>query len=264
MNDLPLKPVSPAYKKHHVALLFVTIFVSLFSATDAQSPATQKTIKNSKVEQAAIVTEEELKLAAMYEDKPLFLKAKENSRLHYPGGWAHAKSCTARGCTNGCTIGFGYNLGARNAKEVRRDLVPVVGKERAQVFASYAGKIGRESYRACGRKSLDRSTLPTMTRKESWQLLAKSMEPHKKAVTRRIAKEDLQDMLTEHQVAVLVALDFQNPRLASRAKMIWYHMKLGDFDQVAQEITQNSGSQILAALQPRRNAEAKIFLSALQ
>lgn len=264
MKNLPLKSVTPALKKHHTVLLFATFVVSLFSAKDAQSPATQKTIKNTKVEQVAILTEEELQLAAKYEDKPLFLRNKENSRLHYPGGWAHAKSCTQRGCTNGCTIGFGYNLGARNAKEVRRDLTPIIGKERAQVFAAYAGKTGKSSYTACGRKSLDHSLLPTMTRNESWQLLAKSMEPHKEAVVARIHKENLQDMLTEHQVAVLVALDFQNPRLASRAKMIWHHMKLGDFDQVASEIKENSGSQILSALQPRRNAEAKIFLSALQ
>lgn len=256
---------APKLQKHHMVLMLATFVLAVFSPNNAQTPALTKKLNLDTLDkQDYVVTEEELQLAAKYEDKPLFLQKTANSRLHYPGGWQHARECTARGCTNGCTIGFGYNLGARSAREAKRDLRPIVGAKRANEFAAYAGKIGKAAYRACGRKSLDKSTLPTMSRDESWQLLAKSMVPHKRAVMKRIYDEKLQNSLSNHQVAVLVALDFQNPKLASRAKMIWHHMKRGEFNQVASEIKQNSGSQILSALQPRRDAEAKIFLSALQ
>ena len=246
-------------KKQKLSLAIALVSFFLLGMDSAQNLSYEA----EPVELQTTISEQELKLTAKFEDRSLFMGLKENSTMHYPGGWAHAKACTARSCTNGCTIGFGYNLGARYRKEVMRDLTPIIGQSRASELASYAHLRGKAAYRACGRKSIDKSTLPTLTSDESWKLLEKSIVPHKNAVVARIKKEGIEDILNINQVAVLVALDFQNPRLASKAKNIWTYLKNGDVERVAREILENSGSQLLSALQPRRDAEAELWLASL-
>lgn len=61
-------------------------------------------------------------LVAPFENPRLWEAEINESWPHYPGNKSHANSCSARGCWNGCTITFGYNMGAHSAREIKRDL----------------------------------------------------------------------------------------------------------------------------------------------
>lgn len=248
--------------KHTIAKALL-VGVSIL-ATAAQTPshlyAEDKTSPSATPRYK--VTQEELELAARFEDRPLFMGVQQSSVMHYPGSRAHAESCSQRGCTNGCTIGFGYNIGARGAKQVMAELKPILGRAKAKELAAYAGKVGIEAYNACG-PQFKKSDLPQLSRADSWELLKFSMAPHKAQVMQRIQREGLADVLNSQQVSVLVALDFQNPRLASRATKVWKHLQQGKLEKVAYEIRNNSGTRFLRALQTRRNTEADLWMASL-
>lgn len=231
-------------------------------ATAAQTPSHLYAEDNNRPSATPSykVTQEELELAARFEDRPLFMGIQKASDMHYPGSKAHAESCSTRGCSNGCTIGFGYNLGARSSKQVMKELKPMLGRKKAAELAGYAGKVGIEAYNACGPYSGNKTQL---SRAESWELLKFSMMPHKAQVMQRIKREGMEDDLNAQQVAVLVALDFQNPRLASRATKLWKHLHQGKLERVAFEIRNNSGTRFLRALQTRRNTEADLWMASL-
>jgi hypothetical protein len=239
------------------------VAVSLL-ATTAQTPS--HLYADDQQGQSALpqykVTQEELELAARFEDRPLFMGIQTHSVLHYPGSRDHAEGCSARGCGNGCTIGFGYNIGARSAKQVMTELKPILGRQKAKELSFYAGKVGIEAYNACG-PQFKKANLPQLSRADSWELLKFSMAPHKAQVMQRIHREGLTEELNIQQVAVLVALDFQNPRLSSRATTLWKHLHQGKVERVAYEIRNNSGTRFLRALQTRRNTEADLWLASL-
>lgn len=208
------------------------------------------------------ITQDELELAARFEDRPLFMGVLQASTMHYPGSLAHAESCSQRGCTNGCTIGFGYNLGARDSKQTMAELNPLMGRKKAKELSQYAGLVGADAYAACGPR-VSKNSRPQLGRADAWKLLKFSMAPHKAQVMRRIAREGLTEDLNVQQVAVLVVLDFQNPRLASRATSLWRHLRQGKLERVAVEIRHNSGTRFMHALQTRRNTEAALWMAAL-
>lgn len=245
----------------HTIARALLISVSIL-ATAAQTPSHLYAEDNDRPSATPSykVTQEELELAARFEDRPLFMSVQQASVMHYPGSRAHAESCSTRGCTNGCTIGFGYNLGARSPKQVTNELKPMFGRKKAAALAQYAGKVGIEAYNACGPHTKGKMEL---SRADSWELLKFSMVPHKAQVMQRIKREGLSEELNAQQVAVLVALDFQNPRLASRATKLWKHLHQGKLERVAYEIRNNSGTRFLRALQTRRNTEADLWMASM-
>jgi len=247
----------------HTIAKAMLVAVSLL-ATTAQTPSHLYAEDNDSLSASTHykVTPEELELAARFEDRPLFMGIQQSSVMHYPGSRAHAESCSQRGCTNGCTIGFGYNIGARSSKQVVTELKPILGRKKAKELSAYAGKVGIEAYNACG-PQFKKDKLPQLSRADSWELLKFSMAPHKAQVMQRIQREGLTKDLNEQQVAVLVALDFQNPRLASRATKLWKHLQQGKLERVAFEIRNNSGTRFLRALQTRRNTEADLWMASL-
>ena len=225
-------------------------------AFPAQSPSLFKDPHVPAPKVSTTITPQELELTARYEDLPLFLGKEQVSILHYPGNASHAAACSARGCGNGCTIGFGYNIGPRKAAKVLTELTPIVGRAQAEVFAQYAGLTGQAAFDVCHKGVKD---LPVMSRGDALRLLQYTMSGHKTQVLERIASEGLRGVLNPQQIAVLVALDYQNPQLSSRARMLWQHIHAGEFEQVAYNIQHRSGTKHLAALQTRRNKEAKLW-----
>ena len=228
-------------------------------AFPAQSPSLFKDPFVPAPVVSTTVTDHELELTARYEDLPLFLGQQQVSVLHYPGNASHAAACSVRGCGNGCTIGFGYNIGPRTASRVKAELTPIIGAAQAAVFARYAGLTGQAAFDVCNSRVSD---LPTLSRGDALRLLQYTVASHKQQVLNRINSEGLRGVLNPKQVAVLVALDYQNPRLSSRATQLWRHLHAGEFEQIAQNIQHRSGTRHLAALQTRRNQEAKLWRQA--
>jgi GH24 family phage-related lysozyme (muramidase) len=192
-------------------------------------------------------------------ENPLLWRGKiDKSWPHYPGNYSHATDCSARGCWNGCTITFGYNMGAQSPREIRRDLRAIgVDEKRIQTLTYFASKRGAEAYKYCGGGKLGWESL---TREEGLRLLEQQVLKSRNNVLRRMKSEGV--TLNEEQIAVLVALDFQSPAISSKARELWTLIRNENWRGVAHEIRTNSGTQHLAALQHRRDVEADAFLTA--
>ncbi|MBI1363118.1 MAG: hypothetical protein GC134_03960 [Proteobacteria bacterium] len=199
-----------------------------------------------------------INLVAPFENPLLWKGDIDTSWPHYPGNKSHATACSERGCWNGCTITFGYNMGAHSAREMRRDLRAIgIEEERIRNLTYFARKRGTEAYKYCGGGKLGWEKL---SREEGLRLLEQQIQEARTNVLRRIRAEDVS--LNREQVAVLVALDFQSPALSSKATELWTLIRNEDWSAVADEIRNNSGTRVLAALQRRRNTEAEAFLRA--
>lgn len=200
------------------------------------------------------VTDEELYIAAVWEDGRLHSGLNAVSRLHYPIE-SKAADCTKRGCTNGCTIGFGYNLGAHSRAGIYQTLTSAgVSPVKARQFQAYAGVRGSAAVRMCGRRHLP-ANAPTLTRSESWELMRIMLQVHKQNVVNRARNEGVLNNLNAGQFAILVALDYQNPTLSSRASAVWRHLRNGRYDLVEAEIRHRSGTRFAPQLQRRRSWE---------
>ena len=197
-------------------------------------------------------------LIAPFENPRLWSGEIDKSWPHYPGNKSHASACTERGCWNGCTITFGYNMGAHSAREIRRDLRAIgIDEGRIRNLTYFARKSGMSAYKYCGGGKLGWENL---SREEGLRLLEQQIGEARANVKRRLRAEKVS--LNTEQIAVLVALDFQSPALSSKANDLWSAIKQQDWHAVADEIRHNSGTRHLAALQHRRDVEANAFLTA--
>ena len=204
------------------------------------------------------VAQAELNLVAYFEDTPLFLGHEAYSTVHYPGNSWLAESCDERGCTNGCTIGFGYNLGARWPYEIEADLLPIIGKERTTELVKLANLTGTQALKACGGSNA--TTFQPLSRDESMQLLARVMWQFKRRVVHKLARENV--VLNERQLAVLTALEYQNPTFVTKSTFTWPLVADGAHEQVAERIQEKMGTKFDPNLQHRRNSEAAFYAGA--
>lgn len=218
------------------------------AASASRVPGTTPVVTDS-------VTEEELYVTAVWENGPLYSGLEEVAKLHYPIE-SKAADCTRRGCTNGCTIGYGYNFGAHSRQKVYDDLTAAgIPGETARKFQRYAGVTGSAAVRMCGVRHRTGNE-PTLTREQSWELMRLMLAEHKVTVVERARNEGVLNDLNAGQFAILVALDYQNPTLSSRANDVWTHLRSGRYDLVATEIRDRSGTRFAPQLQLRRNWEA--------
>ncbi len=205
------------------------------------------------------VTDEELYVIASWENGPLLTGARTVDELQYPLE-VNAQDCTDRGCTNGCTIGYGYNLGAHSVSDVVRDFEAAgMTRERALEFARFSSITGIEAVALCGRDAPNRHLLPTMTADESWELLRVMAASHKQNVVNRARAEGLLPYFNSGQFAIMVALDYQNPVLSSEATYVWRQLRAGDTSAVLRNIRNHMGTRFAPGLQTRRNWEASYF-----
>lgn len=230
------------------ALLGAILFLALTTVAHASRlPDTGRPVLDR-------VTDEELYLVAVWEDGPLHSGLRSVSRLHYPIE-SKAADCTKRGCTNGCTIGYGFNLGAQTRDSTYRTLVSAgVPSATARRFQQYAGLRGTAAVRMCGARHLPAGA-PTLTRDQSWELMRIMLRVHKQNVVNRARNEGVIGRLNAGQFAILVALDYQNPTLSSRANDVWRHLRNGRYDLVEAEIRHRSGTRFAPQLQRRRTWE---------
>lgn len=203
------------------------------------------------------VTVDELNLVAKYENRDLYTGEEFISKIHYPGNMRLAEQCDARGCYEGCTIGFGYNLGARWDWEILEDMTPVVGPERAFMFATFADTRGTKAAHMCLKES---AHMPTLTRDEAFALLKVILQRSKNSVVARMAKDGIQ--LTPGQLATLVSLDYQNPKFVSRSDRLWKFVQAGDHESVAWRIRYRTGTTYNKYLVNRRKEEQATYLAA--
>ena len=235
----------------------VSATVSLSDAVKAIPPqvSTVPTINQPQFD----LTDEDLRVVAVWENGPLWLGDELEARIHYPVE-GDAANCTRRGCTNGCTIGAGYNLGAHSRLKVRADLRAAgVSEDRIRYFVRLAGKTGLEAVALCGKDVLTGNE-PTLTRPEALALLRRLVAEHKTNVVLRADAEGVLGKLSAGQLAILVALDYQNPVLSSDAIEIWVAIKEDNWSAVANIIRRHSGSQLTHALQRRRDWEASYWI----
>ena len=201
------------------------------------------------------VTYDELNLVAKYENRNLYTGNQFISKIHYPGNMRLAEQCDARGCFEGCTIGFGYNLGARWDWEILADMTPVVGPERAYMFATFAATRGTTAASMCLKPRKD---MPTLTRDEAYALLKVILQRSKNSVVARLKKDDIN--INNGQLATLVSLDYQNPRFVSKSRILWEHLKKGNHDTVAWRIRHRTGTAYNKYLTNRRIEEEASYL----
>ena len=236
--------------------LLAGIAVILFLAL--QSPALAARTPNTGRVDPDHVTNEELYVIASWENSPLLTDENAVSHLLYPVE-SKAADCSARGCTNGCTIGFGYNLGAHPADKVRADFAAAgIAPATAERFVPFAGKTGSDAVALCG----STATLPddlTLTHAQAWELLRIMTLEHKEKVVRRARSEGLLHRLNAGQFAVLVALDYQNPVLCSEAHYLWLQLAAGDTRAVYRNIRYHMGVKFAPGLANRRRWEANYF-----
>ena len=205
------------------------------------------------------VTDEELYVIASWENGPLLTGRRTVDELQYPLE-VNAQDCTDRGCTNGCTIGYGYNLGAHSVSDVVRDFQDAgMSRARAMEFARFASVTGIDAVAMCGQNIANRDRLPTMTADESWELLRVMAKTHKDNVVRRARAEGLLNHFNSGQFAIMVALDYQNPTLSSQATYVWRQLRRGDTTAVLYNIRNQMGTRFAPGLQTRRNWEASYF-----
>lgn len=240
MRQLDLKPCLVA-----ITLLFA-------APVDAREKEYDTETSNS-------ASTEVINVIAQWEDTPLWHQHTRHSTVHYPLEDS-ANRCDKRNCTNGCTIGFGYNLGAHTQKKIRTDFdkanIPVV---KTQALEKLAGLTGTKAVAQCGAHADAKDTFPKLTRKESIRLLRHKIVSYKDNVEQRALSEGVFDKLNSGQRAVLVALDYQNPVLSSKATHLWRQLEEGDMEAVQHNIRHHSGSHLEPALQRRRDWEAKYF-----
>jgi GH24 family phage-related lysozyme (muramidase) len=203
------------------------------------------------------VTRDELNLVAKYENRDLYTSEEFISEIHYPGNMRLAEQCDARGCFEGCTIGFGYNLGARWDWEIMQDMTPVVGAERAYMFATFAATRGTKAASMCLKP---KKGMPTLTRDEAYALLKRILQKNKNAVVARLKKDRIE--LSQGQLATLVSLDYQNPRFVSKSRLLWKYLKEGNHDMVAWRIRHRTGTAYNKYLVKRRKEEQASYLHA--
>lgn len=205
------------------------------------------------------ITDEELYVIAKWEDAELWKGLKSESVIHYPLENS-AAGCTSRGCTNGCTIGYGYNLGAHGPRKIRADFKEAgISKDKTDRLIPLARVTGIDAVIMCGRDQPMRDRFPTLTREESAALLRVMVKEHKDNVVRRARHEGILGLFNSGQFAVMVALDYQNPVLSSRAKYIWLQLKAGDMDAVLENIEEHMGTHLEPGLRGRRFWEADYF-----
>ena len=205
------------------------------------------------------ITAEELFVIATYEEGNLMTNRSGASELHYP--LPHeAADCTRRGCKNGCTIGYGYNFGAHSAEKIRSDFAQAgISPEKTERFVPLANVTGANAFAICGSYSALLPRFPTLNRDESWALMEVMAYQHKQNVLRRARAEGILHFFNSGQFAILVALDYQNPVLSSRAKNLWSQLKAGDLEAVLDNIRNDSGTKMSPSLQGRRDWEARYF-----
>jgi GH24 family phage-related lysozyme (muramidase) len=202
------------------------------------------------------VTYDEVNLVAKYENRNLYTNEEFISKIHYPGNMRLAEQCDARGCFEGCTIGFGYNLGARWDWEILSDMTPVVGPERAYMFATFAATRGTKAASMC---LTPHRGMPTLTRDEAYALLKVILQRSKNSVVARLQKDKI--ILNAGQLATLVSLDYQNPRFVSKSRILWKHLKNGDHETVAWRIRHRTGTSYNKYLVKRRVEEEASYLA---
>src|SRR5690606_19976393 len=98
------------YTSMRALMLGALLAVIGTAASAARVPNTTPVVTDS-------VTDEELYVTAVWENGPLYSGLESVATLHYPIE-SKAADCTSRGCTNGCTIGYGYNFGAHTREKV--------------------------------------------------------------------------------------------------------------------------------------------------
>lgn len=201
------------------------------------------------------VTNDELNLVAKYENRDLYTNKEFISKIHYPGNMRLAEKCDARGCYEGCTIGFGYNLGARWSWEILADMTPVVGVKRAYMFATFAETRGTKAASMCLKPT---KGMPILTRDEAFALLKIILQKNKNSVVARLKKDGIS--LNDGQLATLVSLDYQNPKFVSKSKRLWKYLKAGDHQSVAWRIRYRTGTAYNKYLVKRRKEEYASYL----
>ncbi len=194
---------------------------------------------------------------AKWENRPLALGEVDYVDGHFPGdnAKAAAQSCAQRPeCREGAAIGFGYSLAGHSEAEVRRDLAPIIGRERAEAMMPCVGLVAMEAYTQChGNKAL------RLTRGEAFALLEGVRVPRDiQAVRDKAQKEGV--ALNRPQMVAMVSLNYTGPRLVQTAPKLWRAIKTNDLADAAFEIEQNSGTQYVPGLMKRRRAEAALLL----
>lgn len=240
--------------------LFVAIaVVLLFPLVSGPAAAATPRVPGNNAVVTDRVTDEELYVIASWENGPLMNGTSTIDELQYPLE-TNAQDCTDRGCENGCTIGYGYNLGAHPADKVIADFRAAgMSEETARLFTPYAEVTGIDAVALCGRDAPNRDQLPTMTSAQAWELLRVMAAEHKANVVRRAQAEGLLPYFNSGQFAVLVALDYQNPTLSSEATYVWRQLGRGDMNAVLYNIRNQMGTRFAPGLQTRRNWEASYF-----
>lgn len=206
-------------------------------------------------------------LIGRHENDPLFLGHIRSSSIIYPieNG---AEACTARGCLNGCTIGYGYNFGSKTTQDVWDHFREIDTEEHIiKVFINFAGKTGTEAFELCGSvNTKDRSFFSPIDAEEAMKLMQVMIREHQQYVTDAIREkfqEDADKYINQEMYILLIALDYQSRNIASNASKLFAAIKNHDFNGVIYEIKCNSGSQLAPELQRRRNIEAKFMAAAM-
>lgn len=237
----------------HVAFLALSM-LGFFTATPVAAQSNHNTVQLDRV------TDEEVDVIGRWEDTPLWRGKKQTSTVHYPLEKS-AQRCDNRNCTNGCTIGFGYNLGAHTREMIRTDFNQAgIPTQKTDALVALAKLTGTKAVAQCGSNAPAQSSFPQLTREESVRLLRFKIQSYKDDVVQRARREGVLAMLNSAQLAVLVALDYQSPVLSSKATQLWRQLTQGNMPAVQSNIRHNSGTHLEPALQRRRNWEARYFI----
>jgi len=223
--------------------------VVMVSMSTNSTPA-YKTLEDQAADEAAW-------LIATWEHRPLL-----ESDVDYVNGYfpsrdpaAWAAECDRLGnCKEGVVIGFGYSLPAHTPAEILRDLTPIVGEARARKMLPCQPYRGMEAYRRC-----HNSAELALTRDESLQLLRATRVVRDVAAVQALAQQK-GIALGLNQLVALTSLHYTSPALVLNATKLWQAIEAGSSLDVWYEIARNSGSRRMPKLQPRRDAEAALFL----
>ncbi len=187
-------------------------------------------------------------LIGQWENGPLYLGEDMDSGIHYPLNYPNV--------INGCNIGFGIHLGSLTQAKLDHWFARVIDPERIEELRPFVGVLGEEAFAMCGPDIL----VPPVkiSRDEAISLMILYVVDAYYRVHNRLALEEANGLNT-CQVAVMVALEYQNEVLFSEARNVPEMLAEHDFSGVYWEILYNSGSQRIPELAARRRMEARFF-----
>lgn len=208
--------------------LFVLVSLSLFpgaaQTVDLNADGLPVEFNLGKLNQPIVntVTGQEKRLVAYFENYALYTGQDSYSLPHYD-----------RGGRGGCAIGYGIRLSWRTPEQAYTFLRKALSPAKARALSQYAGVSGRAAVHKCGVRYRSPNA-PRLTAQEAWNLLSLDLAQRKAYVLARARQFGALDNMNAGMMAVMVALDYQNPSCSRNATTTWQAISNGNYPDIYQ------------------------------